>query len=150
MTFTLPIPVLLFAMFACVLVGCTTTKSRVSAYDVGSQTIILGRLGQPVGAELTIHGHKFPRELKRDARSFYVDSVDGQKLGHPIVILVRGVQEWPDNIEATIRGYEVGVIQSGFEFVSGPPDQQLRQIINLSFEPLDIIEPKNLKIGDEK
>jgi hypothetical protein len=137
-------------MSASLLAGCVATKSRVPASDIGSQTIVLGRLGRPVGMGVTIHGHKLPRALKRDTRSFFVDSVDGQKLDSPRVLMVRGIEEWPDNTEATISGYEVGVIQFGFERVSGPPDQQSRQIMIMSFEPLEIIEPKTLKIGDEK
>jgi hypothetical protein len=141
---------LIVAIASSLLAGCAATKSLVLASDVGNQTVVLGWLGRPIGTELAIHGHKLPWEVKSDPRAFLVDSVDGQKLARPVALFVRGIQAWPDNAEATIRGQEVGVIEFGYAFASGPPDEPRRQIVNMSFEPLEVIEPKNLKLGDEK
>lgn len=143
-----------FTLSAMLCVGCAATNSRVPVADIGRGTIVLGGLGRPVGQEVSIHGHKLGRHPMQSAGAFLVDLVDGQKLGHPVTIYGRGISEWPDDTEATVRGYEVATIR--FEHIDdanyGPDDPRFRphQVAWLHFEPSEVVEPKRLKIGDAR
>jgi hypothetical protein len=89
----------------------------------------------------------------QDARSFIVDSVDGQVLAKPVVICVTGCSSWPETAVATIRGHEVAVIR--FEDIDdanyGPDDSRFKahQINILFFKPTEIVEPKTLSFQYE-
>ncbi len=71
-----------------------------------------------------------------------------------MTIRVRGISEWPDDTVATVRGYEVGTIR--FEHIDdanyAPDDPRFtpHQVVWMHFEPSRVIEPKSLKIGDER
>jgi hypothetical protein len=144
-------PILIIAALAFMLAGCVANKSLVASSDIGRRTVILGDLGRPIGEEVTIHGRTQTPNIYNGGASFLVDSVDGQKLERSVALNVRGITGWVVGTEATIRGYEVGDIR--FEHIDdlnfGPDDPRFKthQVIWMSFEPLEIIAPKNLKIG---
>ena len=146
-------PVLILVAISFMLAGCATTKSRVPLSDIGRQTVILGELGRPIGEEVTIHGHTQAPNIPNHGTTFLADSVDGKKLERPVGLDIRGILGWPDGTEAIIRGYEFGRIQylhsDDGNGPPGDPDPRFKtyQIIWMSFEPLEIISPKNLKIG---
>jgi len=148
--------VLIIGVLSVLLAGCTSTTSRVSVADIGRRAIVIGGLERPVGQEITIHGHKLSlaeRNGPLEEGSFLVDAVDGQNVGGRVVVRVRGIHDWPGGTAATIRGYEVGTIR--FERIEdanyGPDDPRFKphQVIWMFFEPVEVVEPKMLKIGGE-
>jgi hypothetical protein len=144
------ISVLILATFAFLLAGCVASKSRVPLADIGRKMVILGRLGRPIGEEVTIHGHKEPPRPMTGADCFRVDTVNGERLENPTVVNVRGTDKWPSNAEATIRGYEAGDIR--FEHIDdlnyGPDDPRFKthQVIWMNFEGVEVVKPANLKL----
>lgn len=150
------IQVVFLGVLSVLLAGCASNTSHFSVADIGTRAIVIGVLGWPVGQEITIHGHKLSlaeRNGPLEKGSFLVDAVDGQKLGARVVIRVRGIQEWPVGTAATIRGYEVGTIR--FERIEDAnygldnPRFKPHQVIWMFFEPVQIVEPKALKLGGE-
>jgi len=129
----------------------TNAVLQVPLSDIGSRTVILGHLGLPIGEEVTIHGHK-PAPVSMAWYNFEVDTLNGEVLKHPVKIVVRGIEKWPTNTLATIRGYEAGDIR--FEHNNdgnwgGAADLRFKthQIIWMNFEGVEVVEPKNLKLG---
>ena len=121
----------------------------VDAEDVGYKSVIHGALYRPIGEEMTIHGTKFDGMWT----TFRVDSVNGEKVSG-LEIHVLGATHWPKGTEATIRGKEVSKIflrQPG-DFNSSPDDlsNKDRQIIVCAFKPLEVLEPKELALEEEK
>ncbi|SRR6266705_5440510 len=129
----------------------TNVVFQIPLSDIGQRTVILGALGRPIGEEVTIHGHKWATP-HMGAFNFQVDTLNGELLKRSVNIMVRGIEKWPDNTEATIRGYEAGDIR--FEHNNdgnwgGADDTRFRthQIIWMSFEGVEVVKPTNLKLG---
>ena len=142
---------ILFFVLAGVLTGGGQAKSEdkvqeVYASAVGQGTVIMGMLGKPIGQEVTIHGRKVTN-LFTDL--FVVDMIDGEKCTPSATIHVSGIENWPDNTQATLYGHEIGTIR-----FKGIGDTQLRpgakvkpvQMVILNFVTIKIVEPKGLKM----
>ena len=147
---------LIYGTVTMLLAGCAVTTSRVPVAHIGHGAILMGAFGEPVGQEITIGGHKLAQSECRgplQEGSFRVDAVDGKKLHASVVLLVRGIGEWQEGASATLRGYEVATVR--FETINdtnyGPDDSRFkpRQSVWMFFEPLEVIQPKSLKIGKE-
>jgi hypothetical protein len=142
-------------LLCCLMTGCAAIKSQIPVSGIGRQAVILGELGRPIGEEVTIHGHKESPTMLNGVHSFFVDILNGHKLEHPIGIDVDGIRGWPNNTEATIRGYEVGVIlfeHAGDDNIAasaGDTTFKPYQVISMSFKPLEIGEESYvIKSGD--
>jgi|SRR5579859_4629236 len=146
----------IFAALLFLVSGCAAERARVPVTDVGVRVLIVGRLSRPIGEEVVVQGHKLSEHERNgplEAGSFLVASVGGERLAHPVIIRVRGIDAWRESTEATIRGYEVGTVR--FERLDdanfGPDDPRFtpHQVMWMHFEPLEIVKPKNLKIAKE-
>jgi hypothetical protein len=108
---------------------------------IGSSIIVLGHLNEPVGKELRIHG--FKRSVPKDYSRFEVDAVDGLKLSKLVALSIDAVEKWPEGAEATMRGYEYGILRfsdiRGTGLASGAPFTP-KQLLYLKFHPEQVVE----------
>jgi hypothetical protein len=138
----------LVALIALVAGAVEKKPERVSASDVGSKIVIVGRLGVPLGHEVVIHGEKITNGPLRDC--FFVDAVDGKKLERKTTVQIRGIENWPDKQQASIRGYEAGVVRysQARELNLSPNNPRFKQhqTVYLSFYVVKIVEPDGLTL----
>jgi len=142
---------LAFAMLALTFVAAFDAPKpvQVSPREVGSQVIILGALGRPIGEKVTVHGVKV-RAAKGGQVDFAVDSVDGKRFERPVTIQVDGIQNWPLGTQAEIQGRERGFVDftdiRKTSFSKDDPRFELRQILYLSFDATEVAYPRTLTI----
>jgi lipopolysaccharide export LptBFGC system permease protein LptF len=124
----------------------------IEASDVGEGTIIRGDLGLPIGEEVTIHGKKLANPLS--AHTFLVDTVNYQKREQSRTVNVVGIQKWPAGTEATIRGYEEGMIRflhaEDTNIAEGDATFKPHQFLGLSFRPIEVSKPKGLELAPDR
>jgi hypothetical protein len=136
----------------CLLIGAAARKelTRVSHSEIGKNIVLVGDLGRPIGEEVTIQGYKIGGNIYGDC--FHVDSLNGVPFNGPFWIRVKGVREWPDKTKATLRGHEVGTVEfthsEDGNLAPSVPGPEPHQVVYLRFEVLDILKPKNLKLGE--
>lgn len=127
-------------------VCCEEKAAEVFASDIGQGTIIMGMLGKPIGQDVTIHGRKVTNLF---ADLFVVDVIDGEKCTPSATIHVPGIENWPENTQATLYGHEIGTIRfKGIGDTQLPPGAKVKpvQMIILNFRTIKIVEPKGLKM----
>ena len=148
------ISIITSTLLAMLVSGCVATKtsSLVPAADVGDRITILGDLRRPIGDEMTIHGYKFRNGPYNNC--FQVDTVDGKRTDTSRYVVIPGIGDWPEKTVATIHGYEVGTIEilgpDDSNFAPGDSRYKRRQSVFMTFRALEIVEPKTLKLGDER
>ena len=122
-------------------------KQEVSANAIGSTIIVIGDLGLPVGKVVTIIGRKVHEGP--GGNQFRVTSVDGRTIN--MGINVRGIEEWPDGTEATLKGAEVGTLKFLTKEMTnyGKDDPRWKaphQQLFLEFVVDNIVSPANLRL----
>lgn len=101
---------LLIGIIALLTLSAAGPATRPSALAGGS--VPIGTLGQPLGAAVTIEGQAppAPQEVRKNnsVRVLIVDTVNGEKLPHPIGITVTNIERAPETGRCVLRGYESG------------------------------------------
>jgi len=117
--------------------------------DIPSKTVILGRLGIPIGRPALLHGKKARRGPNPNC--FIVDKINGQPVppGTDIYVENTGISKWADGTEATLRGHEVGTVRyrtmHDGNFDDADPRFHPEQRVFLDFVIEKVIEPQGLQ-----
>ena len=132
----------------------------IDAHQIGNNFVVRGYTGHLLGEEIIIKGHKYNYALRRDGRvggvfgngdrTFVVEAINDKKDG--LSIQVEGIESWPDQTAATLRGYEqcsIRYLQADDSKPPKGPDFKPYQEAFTTFHVTEIIEPKTLQLGNE-
>lgn len=115
-----------------------------------------GFLKNGLGVYVTIEGVLYSGEGKVESNSLVVDTVDGNKLEEPILILIKHVRI-PENVRCVLKGYELGAMIGNLPAFRQAAEEGGKRYVESSaspwgwrpyFIPLIAVKPKGLTIQE--
>lgn len=117
----------------------------------GTEYVIIGELGLPVGEEITIQGERITLLPDVYCTAFVVDAVNGTKLGTPKTIAIDNITGFPVGTRVTLKGHEYGTLKQLTSKRTNVSPQEARNVkprqkLFLRFYPIQVIQPGGLKL----
>jgi hypothetical protein len=121
----------------------------VLVFVSAGETPIVGKLGKPIGTELTVEG-----TFQAGKNSWIlVKKVNGEKLPAPILIATGNLDPFsriPTNTVCQFKGKEItSVMENQFDPKTGTT-QQAAPGRHFVFEVTEVLAPKGIKVKDSK
>ena len=97
--------ILVLAIIAMTLTGAEPARQEIKVDEIGTQALLVGQLGKPLGTFVTISGTK-DKDWMRVGQPMIVDTVDGKKLDKSVMVAVDGAPPMTKGSRYSLRGYE--------------------------------------------